>query len=117
MYHLSISSISPALSYVYEFGIIHIFNSDDEAECFYAENGSNGVLVKAYAHQRKPVVHEVCKLVCNEPLWLYVSHYNGCVNETVCTSSLLKRFIDNEAKNPYFERSELFCPADFCIER
>ena len=117
MYHLPISSISPALAYVYEDGIIHIFNSDNEAELFYAESSSNGVLVKAHTHGKKPIPHKACKLICSEPLWLYVSHYNGCTNETVCTNSLLKHIIDDEAKNPYFDRSEIFCPADFRIER
>lgn len=120
---IRLSNISPALACVYELTpgknndnpILHIFNSDEEAKAFW-DNGidvsTDGYWFYLPSHNlslcKNLEWNENSKLVCSDKLWMYISYYNGCTNETICTTTLLKKFIDDEAKNPYFERSELF---------
>jgi len=124
--YTGLRNISPALSCVYELtpgknndnAILYIFNTDEEARAFW-ENGDwsrdDGYwfLMESHKHYKLPEWNENCRIVCSEPIWLYVSHYNGCENETICTTSLLNQFVIDESKNPYFERAELF--RDFVV--
>jgi hypothetical protein len=117
--YLNPCSVSLALACVYELvpggnSILHVFNNDAEAKMFWEQGKSSNktdgcwLYVPSGSSRYNLKWNEKSKIKCSERLWLYVSHYNGCSNETVCTTTLLKRFIDNEGKNPYFERAEIF---------
>ena len=117
---IKLSCISPALACVYELTpgknndnpILYIFNSDEEAKTFWDtgnDDSTDGYWFYIPKHGSRYTLHwnEGSKLACSEKLWMYISHYNGCTNETICTTTLLKKFINDEANNPYFERSEI----------
>ena len=125
---LSLNDISSALACVYcivpELNngkpILHVFNTDEEAKTFYdnhntKENNGYYLLFKIYERPRITKRYEICKIVCSELLWLHIGFYQGCVTETVCTTTLLKNFIDSDEKNPYFKHMELYTQADFDI--
>lgn len=118
-------NVSSELACVYELTpglnndnpILHIFNTDDEADSFWDQGifshrtdirWAQWLCIPKHASRYNLDWNKESIFKCTEPLWLYVSHYNGCTNETICTATLLKWFIDEESKNPYFERAEIF---------
>ena len=119
--NLNPRNVSPALACVYDLTpglnndnpVLHIFNTDNEAKIFWEQGLSDETdgywfYIPSYSSRLNLYWNEKSIFKCAERLWLYISHYNGCTNETICTTTLLKQFIDDEVKNPYFERSELF---------
>ena len=106
----SIYDISPAMPCVYKSGdkpVMYLFNTNDEAERFHKTHEANHMLFMAYEPKKLPKWDESCRIVCPERLWVYVGHYNGCYNETVCSTTWLLRFIHQEQEHPYIERIEI----------
>ena len=115
-------NLAPALACVYEHTpelnddnpILYVFNTDDEADSFWDQGISSNktdrcwLCIPCYGSRYNLSWSKKSIFKCAEPLWLYVSHYNDCTNETICTATLLKKIIDDESKNPYFERAEIF---------